>query len=543
QGAAAPLRESLAAAILRLAGWRPGEPLVDPMCGSGTFLAEAAGRVRDVAPGLSRRLGGWKGHEGAAWSALVRDARDRKDAAALRPLQLHGRDADPEAVAMAREALLRAGFPDLPVQVQALEDQAAPEGPPGHVLVNPPYGERLGARGELVFLYARLGDVLKRRFPGWTAHVLAGEPDLLKHVGLRADAKRTLFNGPLEARLATYRIHARAPESAPEEGPGWRKASEESQAFANRVKKNRTRLGRWAKRHGIHVWRVYDADIPEFNVAVDLYEGVGVVVQEYARPKKVDPMVADRRLRDVMLRVPELLDVDEKDVHLRVRAKQGAGQYGKRADEGERHEVIEAGLRFGVNLTDYLDTGLFADQRELRARAAEAAGERGGEEGGGARFLNLFAYTCSASVHAAARGASTTSVDLSRTYLDWGEESFRRNGLDPAAHAFVRADVERFLADVGSARWDVIYLNPPSFSRSKAMEGDFVVARDHGPLIEAAMKALAPGGVLFFSTHARGFRLDDALERRFDVRDIGREVVPRDFQRSPFRAYALRARP
>lgn len=526
-GARAPLRENLAAALLAMSGWSPEEPLVDPMCGSGTFLVEAAWRARDVAPGLrGPPLGGWRGHDRECWRALRKEAEERRAAAVERPLRLFGFDADPGAVRSARRALAAAGV-SVPVVRRELRDLEPPVEEPGHLIVNPPYGQRLGprgevaegARGELVVLYGRLGDVLKERFDGWTAHVLA-PPALTRSVGLRPVRRHVVFNGPLECRLASFPVRGRSGDRPKR---GWRR---EADAFANRLRKNRKRLGRWARKERLQAFRIYDRDIPEYAVTVDLL-GDEVIVSELARPKKVDARKADARLKDVMRIVSEVLEVDERRVHLRVRARQGEGQYDRRSQIGARHAVREGGLRFWVNTRDYLDVGLFPDQRRLRARAAEAARS--------ARFLNLFAYTCSASVYAAAAGARCTSVDLSQTYLRWGEDNFRLNELDPSRHAFVRTDARRFLQRTRD-RWDVTFLNPPSFSRSKAMDGDFVVTRDHPALIEAAMGVTE--GVLFFSTHARDFEL--RLDRRWEAEEITAAVRSPDYPRSPLRVWEIR---
>ena len=520
--APAPLRENLAAAVLMLSEWTPGETLYDPMCGSGTLLVEAGWMVRDIAPGLARRLGGWKGHDRDAWEQALREAKVRAHASAGKPLSLYGSDSDARAVERARKSLERANLM-VPVHVMdALE--AEPPRDTGTIVVNPPYGERLGSESELAVFYGRFGDALKSRFGGWTAHVLA-PPALVSSIGLRAKRKHVIFNGPLECRVASFDIEARVGEAGSSEP--WRK---ESQPFANRLRKNAKKVRSWAKRARQDVYRVYDADIPEFNVAVDVL-GSEVMVAEYARPKRIDPKRANARLQEIMRIVPVVLGVDPGRVHLRTRARKGRGQYEKRDERGARLPVREGDFTFLINTSDYLDIGLFPDHRTLRLTAASECGD--------GTFLNLFAYTCTASVVAARSGATTTNVDLSRTYLEWGRANFEANGIDPDAHRFERAEAQTFLAHA-RAEWDVTFLNPPSYSRSKAMKGDFVLERDHVKLIRAAMKVTRR--VLLFSTHARGFRLDAAIEREWEVRSITKQVVPRDFLRSPFHAWRITAR-
>jgi 23S rRNA (guanine2445-N2)-methyltransferase / 23S rRNA (guanine2069-N7)-methyltransferase len=402
------------------------------------------------------------------------------------------------------------------------------KGDPGHVFLNPPWGQRLGSRGELALLHSEIGDVLKQRFGGWTAHLLSGEPQLLRQVGLKTSRRHVLFAGPIECRLARYEL--RAPKTRTDDAqrkPGWRKARPESDDFANRLRKNHKKLHKWATREGWTCYRVYDGDIPEYAVSIDRYEDVAVVY-EHARSSRIEETVLDDRLRDVSLLVPEILGVEKVHVRAKARATGGA-QYEKRASTGARFPVTESGATFLVNLDDYLDTGLFLDHRLLRAAMAETCTE-------GTRFLNLFAYTCTASVLAAKKGALTTSVDLSSTYLSWGEENFRANRLNMTGQQFVRTDVERFL-ERGEGRYDRIFMAPPSYSRSKAMDGDLDLQRDHPDLIAKAMKRLEKNGTLWFSTHARYFELDARLSNRFEVEDISSSTVPLDFERSPHRTW------
>ncbi|MFW6023470.1 MAG: bifunctional 23S rRNA (guanine(2069)-N(7))-methyltransferase RlmK/23S rRNA (guanine(2445)-N(2))-methyltransferase RlmL [Myxococcota bacterium] len=534
-GAPAPLKENLAAAILWLGGWAEaaleGVPLVDPLCGSGTLLVEAAWMALDVAPGLGRdRFGfeGWLQHDAAAWAALVAEARAARVPTRGRAPFVFGFDVDGEALARARQSARAAGV-DAVVRVErrALAECEPPVPGPGLVVTNPPYGERLGEAGELGPLYETLGDVLRRRFVGWHAFVLSGNPALTRQVGLRPRRRHVLFNGPIECRLLDYPIAAVSVKS--EEGPRWRGPSDDASMVANRLRKNRRRWGRWARREGIACYRLYDAEIPEYNVAIDVY-GDAIHVQEYERPPRIDPDRAEAHLRDVRAVVPEVLDVSPDDVFVKVRRRQrGGAQYEKRGELGVVRTVTEGGLRFEVNLSDYLDTGLFLDQRIIRARI--------GARARGARFLNLFAYTGSATVYAAAGGArASTSVDLSNTYLDWAGRNLALNGLERGDHAFVRADVMDWLARE-RGRYDLIYVAPPTYSRSKGMRGDFDLQRDHGRLLRGAAARLAPGGVLYFTTHLQRFALDPAVRAELALEDASSWTVPPDFARSPHHAF------
>jgi 23S rRNA (guanine2445-N2)-methyltransferase / 23S rRNA (guanine2069-N7)-methyltransferase len=540
---AAPLKENLAAALLIMAGWPERaarrEPLIDPLCGSGTFLIEAALIAGDIAPGLLREHHGmlrWRGHDSQAWDVIEREAKERARSRRDAMPEIAGFDRSDSAVRAARDAALRAKVGDyVRVELQALEGAAPGGRPPGLLITNPPYGERLGTEGELIPLYEQLGDVLKQRFTGWNAFVLTGSPILAKSIGLRPARRTPIWNGPIECRLLEFPI-ASTP-AQPGTVPRWRKPSEESSAFGNRLRKNKKSFASWAAREGIECYRVYDADIPEFNVAIDLY-GSHAVVQEYAAPPSVDPKLAARRLRDVLLVTAEVLELPKEAITLKVRKRQtDGGQYGRQEGTTARQVVKEAGLKLAVSFDDHLDTGLFLDHRQLRALAAEAAQGRS--------FLNLFAYTCTAGVYAAHAGAtSTTNVDLSSTYLEWGHANYALNAIDTGAsrvHRFVQADCLQFLAH-SRERFGVIFLNPPSYSRSHRMQGDFVIQRDHAALIRAAAERLEPSGVLFFSTHAQRFELDPTLSEALAVEDIHARTVPKDFERSPHAAFRIQRR-
>jgi len=298
-------------------------------------------------------------------------------------------------------------------------------------------------------------------------------------------------------------------------------------AFENRLRKNLAHLGKWARREGVTCFRAYDADLPEYAVAVDLYESRWAVVQEYAAPPTVDPDKARRRLAAALALVPEVTGVAADALYLKHRERgKGGEKYGKLGDAGVRHEVREGAARLLVNFTDHLDTGLFLDHRPARFWIQENSR--------GARFLNLFAYTGAATVHAAlGKAATTTTVDLSRTYLDWAAANLRANGFEPGAwHRLKQADCREWL-HTDDASYDLIFMDPPAFSNSKRMDGVLDVQRDHAWLVDAAMRRLAPGGTLLFSCNLRGFVLEEGLSTRHAVRDWTKQSIPPDFSRNP----------
>lgn len=301
-----------------------------------------------------------------------------------------------------------------------------------------------------------------------------------------------------------------------------------AEMFANRLRKNLRHLGKWARREGVTCYRVYDADLPEYAVAVDLYEA-WAHVQEYAAPPTVDPVLAQTRLTDAMAAIPDAVGMPAGRVVLKVRRRQkGTAQYERQAATGQFHEVHEGGLRFLVNLTDYLDTGLFLDHRPTRELIRSVA--RGG------RFLNLFAYTGTASVYAAAGGAaSTTTIDMSSVYLDWARRNMALNGFrEGRAHRFVRADCLAWLAAPHPERYHVIFVDPPTFSNSKRMgESTFEVQRDHIGLLQSVARLLARNGLIVFSNNFRHFKMHRSAFPDLTIEDITHSTIPPDFQRNP----------
>lgn len=529
----APLKETLAAALLLQAGW-PGDftALVDPMCGSGTFLLEAAWMAADIAPGILRDyygLFGWKKHEPELWLRLRDEARLRRDAGLKKALpKLLGYDADREALAATLKNAQRAGVADLlELGQRELHGLRRPPGVEGRglLITNPPYGERLGEKNTTRELYRALGRIGVQQFPGWQACVLGADVQHVDALGFAHRATERLHNGA----LTVYARHADVP-AAPaggvvrfEEAAG--EIPEEAQAFANRLRKNLKTAQKQAQAESVHCYRVYDADMPEFNLAVDVYEQQ-LHVQEYAPPKTVDPEKAEARFRLALVAIRHVFGLRRENVFIKVRSRQkGKQQYEKQGSVGRFFEVRDGDAWVLVNLTDYLDTGLFLDHRPLRQRI--------GREAAGKHFLNLYAYTGVASLHAALGGAaSTTTVDLSPTYLNWAQRNFALNGLAESRHHFEQADCLRWLRDC-QHEFDLVFIDPPTFSNSKRTPDVFDVQRDHVELIWLAMRALRPGGTLYFSNNFRKFKLDMDALAEFAIEDISPQTIGFDFERNP----------
>jgi 23S rRNA (guanine2445-N2)-methyltransferase / 23S rRNA (guanine2069-N7)-methyltransferase len=272
-------------------------------------------------------------------------------------------------------------------------------------------------------------------------------------------------------------------------------------------------------------FRVYDADLPEYNAAIDLY-GKHAVVQEYEAPPEIDPIKVAARFGDILAVTPDVLGIERAALVVKVRRRRKAGeQYEKLDDVGETFLVHEGDLAFLVNLTDYLDTGLFLDHRKTRALLADLAR--------GKRFLNLFAYTGTATVAAAKGGAThTTTVDMSRTYLDWARQNFEVNGIRGPDHQIIQADCLQWLHDE-RGRYDLIFLDPPTYSASKRMQGTLDIQRDHAELIAKTASLLTPGGKLVFSCNFQRFKLDREALADLEIEEITPRTVDEDFSRQP----------
>ena len=537
----APLKETLAAAVLLRGQWpqvyAEGGALLDPMCGSGTLLVEGAAMAADVAPGLLRYgeapPSRWSGFDGAAWDSLREEAleREREGRAALRPV-FFGSDVDPAALDAVRANAAAAGFGEA---MQLDERQVAALRPMeqlrGLVASNPPYDARLAADAQL---YRGLGDALRRIAPYWRASLLCGSPELARATGLRAQKVYQLFNGALECAL----LVADPVQPPLREDAGPRPLSPGAQMLANRLRKNLRASKSWRTREGVDCFRAYDADLPEYAVAIDVYteaddpDATWLHVQEYAAPADIPDADVRRRFGEVLAAAREVFGVPRERVATKVRARgKGGSKYGAAAERrGETITVREGAARLRVNLFDYLDTGLFLDHRPLRNRLQR--------EARGKRFLNLFCYTGAATVHAAVGGAaSTTSVDLSATYLEWAADNLRGNRVDGralggSAHRMVQADAVAWL-EADEDEYDLVFCDPPTFSNS-ARADDFDMQRQHVRLLQAAVARLAPGGVLYFSNNYRRFRLDEAAVAAFArCEDITAETIPPDFARNP----------
>ncbi|MCL2293811.1 MAG: bifunctional 23S rRNA (guanine(2069)-N(7))-methyltransferase RlmK/23S rRNA (guanine(2445)-N(2))-methyltransferase RlmL [Spirochaetes bacterium] len=596
KGAVAPLKENLAAALLERAGWplclgennktpprnetddKPA--FVDPMCGSGTFLIEAALIASNTAPGLLRKnfsfqhLRQFKPEE---WKALIEEAYQARSLESLLPVRIFGFDIDADAIKISKENIKAAGLSSYisvkKCDITNIENQLDKNLIPGLVAVNLPYGKRLGSEDELPELYQMAGEKIKENFEGFKVLTLSGDEELSRNLGMKALQVNTVYNGSIKSVSGIFSIDSRyrdcnrreacalssdgdevplyaAKERRSSKGKNNFDENEEagvssdyfSEMLANRLKKNIKALKKWKTKENISCYRIYDADIPEYSASIDIYstrisdqhsraaapDATSVLqflfIQEYAAPAEIPAEKAEHRLKEIIYTAQNVTGIYYKNINVRQKKRQKRGdQYKKRADEGVFEIIQEEGLSFYVNFHDYLDTGIFLDHRIARKMIRELAD--------GKKMLNLFAYTATASVYAAAGGAlATTSVDANSAYCDWAEKNFVLNKMSLRTNQIIKADCMEFLEN-NRELYDIIFIDPPTFSNSKSREGFFDIQRDHAGLLTLAAEKLTKDGIIIFSSNFKKFKLDDSINKLFCTSNITEQTVSPDFER------------
>ncbi|SEA28415.1 23S rRNA (guanine2445-N2)-methyltransferase / 23S rRNA (guanine2069-N7)-methyltransferase [Thiothrix caldifontis] len=525
----APMRENLAAALLIRAGWpelvvSEAElvALIDPQCAAGTFLIEGALMALDIAPGLLRQhtvAERWLGHDAELWNTLYAEAQDRRVTGLTNAERFEFWGNDRDAAVMAARADWRSiNLPAARWTQCSLTTMPAPTiADKALVISNLPFE----INANIVTVkphYDALSAWMASLPPGYRGALFAEAAAPISLTNLFYSKEYRFLNGETESKLYTFE------RLVQKEHPAiWI-----SDDLANRITKNLRKLKSFIKQRDINAYRVYDMDIPEYAIAVDRYAD-WLHVQEYAPPKTIDDKVAEQRLQQALLTLPAALGVDPNKIVLKQRRQQkGKSQYEKQGRVEQALTVIEHGVLFKVNLTDYLDTGLFLDHRPIRYWLQQHSKNK--------KVLNLFCYTGTASVHAAIGGADRVdSVDMSATYLEWAKDNFSLNNLqhDPyRRYRFIQANVLEWLYDCDEY-YDLIFLDPPTFSNSKRMQDTFDVQRDHVALIDDAMRVLSPDGTLIFSNNFRKFKLDTEVENKYAVQDYRKQSLPLDFERDP----------
>ncbi|WP_455219367.1 bifunctional 23S rRNA (guanine(2069)-N(7))-methyltransferase RlmK/23S rRNA (guanine(2445)-N(2))-methyltransferase RlmL, partial [Kaarinaea lacus] len=517
---AAPLKENLAAALLTRANWpelaQSKATLIDPMCGSGTLLIEATCMAANIAPGLFRTDFGfdaWKKHQPATWADLRQQAEQARITNPEALPRIIGFDKDPKAISATQQNLALAGLDDF-VHLQQQEISNLTNegfGSTGLIVTNPPYGKRLSDNQSLLPVYEALGKQLKQQFPGWFASIITSEAMLAKATGLHSKRINKIYNANLLCNIYHFelyteksakRIRSTAGTDAPA-SPAKKEITDT--ALENRLKKNIKHIHKWANKHGVECYRFYDADLPEFNFAIDLYNSDKqyFVLQEYAAPRQIDEKKVKARRKIALSTIKQILNVRDQQIFYKQRKRQsGTSQYDKLESSKKFHVVHEANCSFYVNFQDYLDTGLFLDHRTTRNMIQQIAAKKS--------FLNLFCYTGTASIHAALGGArTTTSVDMSATYIDWCKRNFELNAIPLANHRFIQADCLEWLKQ-HEENYDLIFLDPPTFSNSRRMDGHFDIQQHYVELINDCIQLLSASGEIIFSTNFKKFNFDES---------------------------------
>jgi 23S rRNA (guanine2445-N2)-methyltransferase / 23S rRNA (guanine2069-N7)-methyltransferase len=574
----APIKETLAAALVDLSVWKPHRMLVDPFCGTGTIAIEAAMIGMNIAPGLDRDFASsdWMHIPQTMWNEARAEAKSKIDRDI--ELQIIGTDIDAEPLEMARFHARNAGIAK---QIHFQQKEFAnfrSDVEYGCIVTNPPYGERLEDQKSLVPLYETFPGVL-HRVDTWSLFVITNMPNLERIFEKRATRRRKLFNGRIECTYYQYLgprppigyfdeprrpsrtttgtdndtnaesetnddakavapvanskpataqkepAHSKTnPQTKPIFGGLEPKDHEQAELFRSRLIKRAKHLRRWPQKRGITCFRIYEKDIPEIPLVVDRYEN-SLHITEYERPH--DRAVGRHAgwLELMKETAASALDVDIEQTHLKSRARD-AKQYDKVGDHKRRQTVREGGLNFLVNLTDYVDTGLFLDHRKTREMVRK--------EAKGKRVLNLFAYTGSFTVYAAAgRAATTMTIDLSKNYLQWAQANLEANGLMGPQHRFRDEDTIEFLkmAVAQNAQYDLCVVDPPTYSNSKRTEADWDVQQRHVELLNLISEVMAPNGVVYFSTNFRRFKFAESAINGFqEIREITKQTLPEDFR-------------
>jgi 23S rRNA (guanine2445-N2)-methyltransferase / 23S rRNA (guanine2069-N7)-methyltransferase len=515
----APMNEVLAAGILRLAGWNEDAtaPLADFMCGSGTLVIEAALAARRIAPGLLRKRFGylrWKDVDRPLHDRLVAEARER--VLADLPFPLAGSDLDPKAIAAARENADRAGVDSDITWSVANFESARPPAARGILVSNPPYDERMKA-ADIGAVYRRIGNALKQQWGGWTSYLFSGNLDAARQIGLRPTARIRLFNGPIECRLLEFRLTAPAREISPREAS--RRHEEHLGAFRNRLARMAKHWSRWARRQGITCYRLYDRDLPEVPLAIDVYEDQ-VAMSAYRRAHGRTELEQRAWLDTLSGIVSDVLELPSDRIHLGRTADEPSGV---RAARGRPVIVGEHEMRFVVRLDRGVgNTGLELDLRTLRDWIRRDAA--------GKRVLNLFSRGGTFAVAAASGGAAATvSVDASRTWNVRARENFDQNGMTSQRHQLVCHDPLAVARELAEREFDLAVVEAPAFD-GRRRSGEWNVQDDHVALIADLAACLSPGGRLYFVSRFRRLTLRSDQIAGVQVHEITRQSVPADFR-------------
>ena len=539
----AVLREQLAAALLYRSEWKKSITetesgvLLDPFTGSGTIAIEAALIATDTAPGLIRKeefaFTHLPSYNEELWNKIVKEAEEKRQKAIdERDIMIYASDISPKAIRIARANAKAAGVLEfIDFKEKDFASYTAEDVPSkmGYIVTDPPYGVRM-KEGNIDDLYMMIGEQMADLFKGWKASIMAAESEVLSNIAMKPERVNTLYNGAIYCQVAHYSIFTDEEKEEMKRKSLEKKMERLSAPLSsgaemayNRLLKNLKEIKPKMEKEGVTCYRIYDADMPEYSAAIDIYEDKWINLAEYAAPDTIDPEAAERRLNELIYATERATGIDIENIYVKQRKEmKGKSQYGRLASSNRFNIVHENGLNILVNFQDYLDTGIFLDHRKIRAYIQGISDSK--------RFLNLFCYTGTATLNAIKGGAvSTVSVDTSSTYLDWAMENLKVNGYPTTIdNYFYRSDAMDYLYSTYD-RFDLIFCDPPTFSNSKG-RANFDVQRDHKKLIRACMMHLSPGGLLIFSNNYRRFKMDEEVLEEFVVKDITTETIGEDFR-------------
>lgn len=513
-----PIKENLGTAIVLNSGWNKNIPMIDPMCGSGTLLIEAAMIASDRAPGLRRLKWGfqsWKQYNQNLWKNVVIEAEERFKIGIKKCFKNYfiGYDYNPEIIKKAIINASNAGVLEIvQFSTQNLNDLKNIYNTEkiGIILSNPPYGERCQTESQLVGLYVQLGIASKKYFKNWKLSIFSSSIFLLQFLQMHSYKEHAFRNGSLNCIQRNYVVFSQ-------------NSKFQGNEYKDRLNKNFKILKKWSDLEKLQCFRVYNADLPNYNIIVDVYH-TWIVIQEYQAPKLIDYNKALKRLSDAIYYTKEILSISINNIILKTRQKnKNKTQYKKLFNRNNFITVQEYRAKFLVNLTDYLDTGLFSDKRLIRKLLGIMAK--------GKDFLNLFSYTGTASVYAGlAQANSTTSVDISNTYIKWSMRNMSLNNLTGSQHHFIQTDCLNWIKKTNQ-KFDLIFINPPTFSNSKKMQKSFDLKRDYLDIMIHLKKILRYNGDIIFSSSTRNFEInfDHIKPMKLHAKKITKKVQSKDF--------------
>lgn len=541
------LKETLAAAMVLLSYWDRDRPLIDPFCGTGTIPIEAAMIGCRIAPGRNRKFSAeeWPQIPNEMWEGVRRQADDLQLEDI--PERIIGMDTDELALRDARAEAERAGVDDSIHFQPAPFSRLSSKRKYGCLITNPPWFATQTNAQEIFALYRSMPDVF-RKLTTWSFFILTDCENFEELLGREADRRRKLYNDRWQCNLfqfagpkpAVAKPAAMEPQGESESvqapirpvrqpiqpafGQLTAKAQEQAALFLRRLEKRAKHLRRWPTRQGITCFRLYERDIPEIPLVVDQYHD-HLHITEYERPHDRDPATHANWLDLMSATAAKAVDIPPKQVFFKRRSRQrGDTQHQRLGEQNYEIQVQEGGLKFWVNLSDYVDTGLFLDHRITRTMFREASA--------GKRVVNLFAYTGAFSVYAAAGGASsTTTVDWSNSYLNWARRNMESNDFTGPAHQYVRADATEYVFNLPREElFDLAIVDPPTFSNSKRTERDWEVQLGYVKLLNELLARMSTGGILFFSNNFRQFKFDASSIAAQQIHEISNQTIPPDFR-------------